>query len=185
MVQELIAAARPKMEGALTHLEEELRTLRTGRATAQMLDSVLVPYYGTPTPLKSLATIAVQDAQSLVITPFDAGTLNDIRQGIEQSELGFRPSDDGRVLRITVPPLTAERREELVKRAHKMAEATRIRVRTIRGEVWESIQEAQKSGEISEDNRDWGRAEIDKITAEFNKRIEEVVKKKEADIRTL
>jgi ribosome recycling factor len=185
MVQELVQSAKPKMEGALNHLQDELRTLRTGRANVGMLDGVLVPYYGTPTPLKALATVTVADAQQLVIQPFDAGTINDIRQGIEQAELGFRPSDDGRVLRITIPALTAERREELVKKAGKMGEAARISIRTIRGEIWEAIQEAQKKGEISEDNRDWGRAEIDKITADFNRRIEEILKEKEAEIRTI
>lgn len=185
MIQEIIAPAKPKMQAALEHFEEEIKTLRTGRASAQMLDSVMVPYYGNQTPLKSLATISAPDSSQIVIQPFDAGTINDIRQGIEQSDLGFRASDDGRVLRVSVPPLTTERREELIKVAHKTAEAARISIRNIRGEIWEHIQTVQKQGEISEDNRDWGRAEIDKITSEFNKKVDDVLKVKENEIRTV
>lgn len=185
MIQQIIAPAKPKMDSAIAHLIEEFKTLRTGRANVSMLDSVMVPYYGAMTPLKQLATITVSESSQLVIQPFDAGSINDIRMGIEQAELGFRASDDGRVLRITVPPLTAERRDELVKKAGKMAEACRISVRNIRGEIWEEIQEVQKKGDISEDNRDWGRSEIDKQTAEYNKKIEELFKEKEQEIRTV
>lgn len=185
MIQQLIAPIKPKMDAAVEHFENEMRTLRTGRANVQMLEGVLVPYYGVMTPLKALANLSVSDSQTIVITPFDAGTMNDIRLGIEQANLGFRSSDDGRVMRISIPPLTAERREDLVKQAHKMAEACRIVLRNVRGEVWEKIQSTQKAGEISEDNRDWGRSEIDKQTAEYNKKVEDLVKAKEAEIRTV
>lgn len=181
----MVNAAKPKMEAALAHFVDELKTIRTGRATASMLDSVVVSYYGTETPLKQLATITFPEPTQLLITPFDANAIGDIRLGIQQAELGFNPSDDGRTLRIVVPPLTAERREELVKKVGKIAEEARIAVRNIRGEAWEHIQKAQKDGEISEDNRDWGRAEIDKLTADYNKKIEAAVKEKEAEIRTV
>ena len=185
MVQQMVGAAKPKMEAALGHFTDELKTVRTGRANAAMLDGVLVPYYGTMTPLKQMATVTSPEPQLLVIQPFDGNALNDIRMGIQQAELGFNPTDDGRVLRISVPPLTSERREELVKKIHKMAEEARIAIRNIRGEIWEDVQKAQKAGDISEDNRDWGREEVDKITADFNKRVEEAVKEKEAEIRTV
>lgn len=185
MVQQLIAPAKPKMDAAIQHFQDELKTIRTGRANVQMLDTILVPYYGTQTPLRQMATITAPEPQLLQIQPFDAGTLNDIRQGIIQAEMGFNPTDDGRVLRISIPPLTAERREDLVKKLHKLAEEARISVRTTRGDIWEQIQKSQKAGEISEDNRDWGRDEIDKLTTEYNKKIEELVKEKETDIRTV
>lgn len=185
MVQDLVSSARPKMEAALAHFQQELRSLRTGRASAGLLDTVTVSYYGTQVPLKQAATVTVPAPSMIQIQPFDTGMINEIRNAIVAAQLGFNPSDDGRVLRISVPPLTAERREELVKQAGKMAETTRIALRNIRGEVWESIQKAQKNGEISEDNRDWGRTEIDKVTADFNKKVEEALKQKETEIRTV
>ena len=184
-VPELLASARPKMEGAFSHLAEELKTLRTGRASAQMLDGVVVSYYGTQTPLKALATINAPEPSQILIQPFDAGAIKSIRDAITEADMGFNPSDDGRVLRISVPPLTGERREELVKKAGKMLEAAKIAVRNIRGEVWEHIQKLQKDGEISEDLRDQGRGDVDELTAEFNKKLEVASKEKEADIRTV
>jgi ribosome recycling factor len=183
MVQDMVSAARPKMDAALAHFVEELKTIRTGRANAAMLDGVMVSAYGSMMPLKQVATVTSPEPQQLMVQPFDAGLLGEIRTAIVQADLGFNPSDDGRTLRIVIPPLTAERREELVKKVGKMAEETRISLRNVRGEIWEQIQKSQKAGEISEDNRDWGRDEIDKVTAEYNKKVEEEVKEKEAEIR--
>jgi ribosome recycling factor len=185
MVQQMVAAAKPKMDAAIAHFQDELKTVRTGRANSQMLDSVMVPYYGTMTPLRQMATISTPEPTQLLIQPFDANAVNDIRMGIQQAELGFNPSDDGRTLRIVIPALTSERREELVKKIHKLAEEARISLRTTRADVWEQVQKAQKAAEISEDNRDWGRDELDKQIAEYNKKVEELVKEKEADIRTV
>ncbi len=185
MVQDLLKPAKPKMETALQHFVEELKTVRTGRANAAMLDGVMVLYYGSMVPLRQMATIASPEPSQLLIQPFDAAALPDIRKSIVDADLGFNPSDDGRSLRIVIPAPTAERREELVKKVGKMAEAARISVRNIRAEIWEAIQKAQKESLISEDNRDWGRDEVDKIIAEYNKKIEEVVKEKEVEIRTI
>ena len=185
MVQPLITAAKPKMEAAISHFQDELKTLRTGRASSAMLDAVMVSYYGSVTPLKAIATVTSPEPSQLLIQPFDMSAIKDIREAIMQADLGFNPSDDGRTLRIVVPPLTAERREELVKRAGKMAEAAKVSIRTVRGSVWEEIQAMQKRAEISEDNRDYGRAEIDKLTGEFNKKVDELLKEKEAEVRTV
>ena len=111
-----MAVAKPKMEATVAHFIDELKTIRTGRASAQILDSVVVSYYGVQTPLRQLATISVPDATQLLIQPFDASSINAIREGIEQAELGLNPSDDGRVLRLNIPPLNTERREELIKK---------------------------------------------------------------------
>lgn len=185
MLSELIAKAGPKMGVTFEHLQNELKTLRTGRATSSMLDSILVPYYGTPTPLKAMATVTVPDAAQLLISPFDTSAVKTIREAIVLADLGFNPSDDGRTLRISIPPLTAERREELVKRAGKLAEGGKIALRNIRGDVWDEIQKRQKAGEFSEDQRDDGRERIDKLTGEYNKKVDTLLKEKEIDIRTV
>lgn len=185
MVEQMVAAAKPKMESALEYFQNELKTVRTGRASAGMVEHVTVSYYGTPTPLKALATLTVPEATQILITPFDASSVKEIVNAIRDANLGFNPSDDGRTIRLNIPPLTAERREELVKMVGKMGEEARIAIRQIRGKVWEDIQKAQKDSVITEDNRDWGRDEIDKITGEFNKKIETAVKEKEAEIRTV
>ena len=184
-VKTLVAVAKPKMEAAIQHFIEELKSVRTGRANAQILDGVTVSYYGSMVPLNQMATVAVPEATQLLVTPFDANALGDIRLAIEQAQLGVSMSDDGRALRLVIPALTAERREEMVKKVGKVAEEARISIRTARGEAWESVQKAQKAAEISEDNRDWGRDELDRQTAEFNKKIEELSKVKETELRTV
>ncbi len=185
MVQDMLKAVKPKMESALAHFVEELKSIRTGRASSSILDSVVVSYYGVPTPLKALATVTIPDATQILVQPFDVTAIEAIRKGIQEAELGLNPSDDGRMLRLSVPPLTSERREEYVKRIGKMAEAARITVRNMLGDTWEAIQKAQKDTLISEDNRDWGRAEIDNLADEFKKKIEETTKAKEVEIRTV
>ena len=179
----MVGAAKPKMEAAMEHFRESLKSVRTGKATVQILDPVVVPYYGTQTPLRQMASMSTPEPNQILIQPFDANSIDDIRQGIQQAGLGLSLSDDGHVLRVVVPDLTSERRDQLIKQVGKMAEETRISIRNIRGETWEIIQESQKKGEISEDNRDWGRSEIDKMTADNNKKIEELAKAKEVDIR--
>src|SRR5690348_15520054 len=131
MVQQMVAVARPKMDAALTHFTDELKTIRTGRASVAMLDSVMVSYYGSQVPLKQVANLTTPEPTQILIQPFDAGSINDIRAAILQADLGFNPSDDGRTLRIVIPPLTADRREELVKKAHKTSEEARISIRNI------------------------------------------------------
>jgi ribosome recycling factor len=185
MVQEMVAAARPKMDAAIAHFTEELKTVRTGRANVAMLDGVTVSAYGSMVPLKQIASVMAPEPQQLLIQPYDTSQLADIRTAIVQADMGFNPSDDGRALRIVIPPLTSERREELIKKVGKMAEETRITIRNVRGDIWDQIQKAQKDAQISEDNRDWGRDEIDKTTAEYNKKVEELVKEKEGELRTV
>ncbi len=184
-VKAAVSALKPKMEAAITHFSGELKTVRTGRANAAILDGITVSYYGTMTPLRGMANITVPEPTQLLVQPFDASALNDIRQAIEIAQLGLSLSDDGRNLRISIPPLTTERREELIKRVGKMAEEARISIRGIRGDLWEQLQEVEKQGVISEDNREWGRSELDKVTGEYNKKVEELTKEKEAELRTV
>lgn len=181
-VKSLVLAARPKMEAAITHFTEELQTVRTGRANIQILDSVTVAYYGTQTPIRQMASLSVPESNQILVQPFDQNALGDIRLALLNAELGVSMSDDGHVIRIVIPALTQERRQEMAKKVGKLAEEARISVRTARGEAWEKVQETQKAGEISEDNRDWGRDELDKYVTEFNKKIEELAKLKEQEL---
>ena len=185
MVDQMVASAKPKMQATLDHFTDELKTLRTGRASGSMIEHVLVPYYGTPTPLKAMATLTVPEATQILVQPFDRSAVRDIVTAIRDAQLGFNPTDDGSIVRVSIPLLTAERREELVKMAAKMGEEARIAIRQIRGKVWEDIQKGKKDSVLTEDNFNWGRDEIDKMTAEFNKKIEEITKEKEAEIRTV
>jgi ribosome recycling factor len=175
MVDQMVGAAKPKMQAALEHFLNELKTVRTGRASATMVEHVMVSYYGTMTPLKALATLTVPEATQITIQPFDQAAVRDI----------VNPTDDGRTVRVQIPPLTAERREEMVKMVNKMSEEARIVIRQIRGKVWDDIQKGRKDSTLTEENLTWGRDEIDKITAEFNKKIEDGVKEKEVEIRTV
>lgn len=185
MVDQMVAGAKPKMQSALDYFSGELKTLRTGRASGSMIEGVVVSYYGTPTPLRALATITVPEATQIMVQPFDSNAVREIVNAIRDAQLGFNPTDDGRVVRVNIPALTAERREELAKMAGKMGEEARIVVRQIRGKVWEDIQKGKKDGDLTEENFNWGRDEIDKLTADTNKKIEEMVKDKEAEIRTV
>ncbi len=184
-VKVAVNGLKPKMEAAITHFSGELKTVRTGRANVQILDGITVSYYGSQTPLRGMANITVPEPTQLLVQPFDANALGDIRQAIELAQLGLSLSDDGRNLRINIPPLTTERREELIKRVGKMAEEARISIRGIRGDMWDQVQKAEKDSLISEDNRDWARAELDKLAGEYNKKIEELTKEKEAELRTV
>jgi ribosome recycling factor len=185
MVQEMVAKAKPLMDAAVAHFIQELKSIRAGRASATILDSVMVSYYGVPTALKQVATVTIPDATQILVQPFDITLIPALRTAIQEAELGLNPSDDGRMLRLSVPPMTSDRREEYIKKVGKMAEAARVNVRTIRGDIWEHIQKAQKDALISEDNRDWGRAEIDKVTGEYNKKIEVLTKEKETELHTV
>jgi ribosome recycling factor len=184
-VSTLSATLKPKLDAAVAHLVDELKSLRTGRANAQVLDAVSVDAYGSRMPLKQVATVTVPEATQLLIQPFDATLLGAIRTAIQEKDLGFSMSDDGRQLRLVVPALTTERREELVKQVGKLAETTRISVRSIRGDAWEQVQQAQKASEITEDQRDWARDTLDKLAAEYNDKIAVVAKEKEQELRTI
>lgn len=173
------------MEAAIEHFKAELKTIRTGRANAQILDTVSVSYYGSFTPLKQMATTSVPEPTQILVQPFDIHALGDIRAAIEQAQLGVSLSDDGRVIRLIVPPLTTERREEMVKKIGKLAEDTRISLRSARGEAWEEAQKLQKTGVITEDNRDWARDSLDKLVKEYNDKIEGLAEEKAEEVRTI
>ncbi len=171
-----------RMKQGLDHLHEELRHLRTGRASLALLDGVMVEYYGTPTPLNQLANLSVPDATLILAQPYDPSSLPAMERAILKSELGLNPSNDGKVLRIPVPSLTEERRREIVKRAHELAEVARNSIRQARREGNESLKAQEKDKALSEDDERRGEQEIQKLHDHYIGEINESVEKKERDI---
>ena len=173
---------RDRMQKSIQALEEELNTIRTGRASAALFERVKVEYYGNPTPLKQVATISVPEARLVVIQPWDKGIINEIEKAIQKSELSVNPSNDGKVIRINIPPLTEERRKEYVKVAKNMAEQARVALRNIRRDANEELKKAQKAGDLSEDDEKRAADEVQKITDESVEKVNEAVEAKEKEI---
>lgn len=182
MLDSLIKSVRPKMDNTISFLDERLKGIRTGGAQASLVENIGVSYYGTTQPLKTLAQITTPEPNLILIQPFDRQSIGDIRLAIINADLGFNPSDDGHVLRILVPPLTAERREELSKMVKKIAEEGRIGLRTIREECWKEVQRLHREKQIADDDRTWAKDELDKIIDEYNCKIEEKVKVKQESL---
>ena len=173
---------RDRMQKSIQALEEELNTIRTGRASAALFERVKVEYYGNPTPLNQVATISVPEARLVVIQPWDKGIINEIEKAIQKSELSVNPSNDGKVIRINIPPLTEERRKEYVKVAKNMAEQARVALRNIRRDANEELKKAQKAGDLSEDDEKRAADEVQKITDESVEKVNEAVEAKEKEI---
>ena len=171
-----------KMDGQLEHLRHEMAAIRTGRASLGLLDHVKVDYYGTPTPLKQVATLAVPENRLITVQPFDPKLIKDIEKAILASDLGLTPANDGKLIRLPIPPLTEERRKELVKLAKKLAEEVRVHIRNIRRDVLEEIKKAQKTSQLTEDEAKKSHDEVQKVTDAYILKVDEIVKKKEAEI---
>lgn len=176
------AHARKRMAGALEHLRRELASVRTGRASVGILDSVQVEAYGTLMPLNQVATLAVPDPTMVVATPFDPYQMAAIERGIRRANLGLNPTNDGKVIRIPFPPLTAERRRELSKLVHKLAEEGRNGVRQARREANDGLKKLLKNHELGEDDERRALDEIQKITDDNIERIDELQKAKDAEL---
>lgn len=179
MVNEAIKRINPKMVSAIEYLEERLKNVRTGRAQASLVEDITVNYYGSEQPLKSVAQIMVPESNQIVIQPFDRESLGDIRLAIVNSDLGLNPTDDGHVIRISVPPLTEERRTELIKFIKKIGEETRISLRNFREETWKEVKKAHKDKLIADDDLTWAKEELDKLIDEYNREVESKIKVKE------
>ncbi|HPU00713.1 MAG: ribosome recycling factor [Firmicutes bacterium] len=182
MVEDIYLEAEERMDKVIGAFQRELATLRAGRATPSLLDRIEVEYYGTLTPLIQLAGISAPEPRLLVIQPWDKSSIGDIEKAILKSDLGLTPVNDGNVIRLSIPQLTEERRRELVKYVRKKAEESRVGIRNIRRDANESLKELEKSGGISED--EWRRAqeEIQELTDEKIKRIDELLQAKEKEI---
>ena len=174
--------AREKMEKTLSSLKYEYNSIRAGRANAAVLDKIQVDYYGCPTPVNQMAAISVPEARILAIQPWDASTLSLIEKAIQASDIGINPSNDGRVIRLVFPALTEERRKQLSKEVAQFAEEAKVGVRNVRRDCIDKIKAMKKNSEISEDDQKYGEEEIQKITDEFIKKIDEVSAAKSKEI---
>jgi ribosome recycling factor len=185
MVKEALADAEERMKGAMTALEQNLATIRTGRASPALVERLMVEYYGTPTPLQQLATISAPEPRLLTIKPFDPSSLKDIERGILASDLGLTPNNDGKLIRLNIPPLTEERRKELIKVVHHRLEESRVAVRNIRRAAHDDLREFEKEKVISEDDLKRGEVDLQKLTDKYVEKIDEHGKRKEAEIKEI
>ena len=177
--------AKTKMGKTVTALKTEYGAIRAGRANPQILDKLSVDYYGTPTPINQLASIAVAEARVLTIQPWDKSCLRDIEKAIQTSDIGINPQNDGTVIRLTFPPLTEDRRKELVKDIQKIAENSKVAIRSIRRDALEKLKAMKKNSEITEDDLKDGEKEIQKITDGFIKEIDEISDAKQKEIMAI
>ncbi|MCL6525728.1 MAG: ribosome recycling factor [Thermaceae bacterium] len=182
MLKDLYSEARSHMQKALDALEHHLSTLRTGRANPAILNNIRVEYYGTPTPLNQVGTVSSPDARTLVVQSWDASALKDIEKAIRDSDLGLNPTNKGDALYISIPPLTEERRKELVKTVRHYAEEAKIAVRNARREALDQAKKLEKDKAVSEDDLKKAETEIQKITDEFIHKIDGALGKKEGEI---
>lgn len=170
------------MERTLEHLKRELSTMRTGRASIALLDNVKVDYYGTMTPLKQVGTLSTPEPRLITIQPWDVKLIKEIEKALAASNLGVTPSNDGKTIRVPLPPLTEERRKELIKICKKHGEDTKVHIRTVRREANEELKKLQKDGKMSEDDLRRAEAEIQKLTDQYIEKVDHVLKKKEEEI---
>jgi ribosome recycling factor len=182
MIPEVKKKTEENMKAAVEGLRHEFSTIRTGRASLALLDDVRVDYYGTPSPLNQVATLALPDARTITITPWESKQLGAIEKAIQKSDLGINPVNDGKLIRLVIPQLTEDRRKELVKKAKKMAEDVKVTVRNIRRDANEALKKAEKDKAITEDELLKGEQEVQKTTDDFIKRIDEAFHHKEKEI---
>jgi ribosome recycling factor len=181
-MDEILLDAEERMTKSVAALEEEFGALRTGRASAAMFDRVKVEYYGTPTPLSQVASISVPESRLVVIQPWDKALLGPIEKAIQSSELSLNPNNDGKLIRINIPPLTEERRKEIVKLAKNVAEQARVAVRNIRRDANDELKKQEKAGDISEDDLKRGEDAIQKLTDQYVEKINAALASKETEI---
>lgn len=185
MDKAIIEKIRPNLEKSVEHFKEELNQLRTGRASTALVENLLVDYYGSKSPLKQIASISTPEPRMIMVSPWDKSNLVNIEKAIKESQLNLQPNNDGQVVRINIPQLTEERRKDLTKVLNQKAEEAKIAVRQIREEAWEEIQELEKSGKISEDDKFSGKESLQAVINEYNEKIQALRDVKEKDIMTI
>src|SRR5947207_2968464 len=181
-IDDLIQDAQRRMDKSVEAAQHEFNTLRTGRASAALLDRVQIDYYGTKTPLKQLATINAPEPRMLTVQPFDPSSVSAIERAIQESDLGLTPSNDGKLIRLPIPQLTEERRKELVKVARQMAEDGRVAVRNVRRDVMHHLKELVDGGEAGSDEERRAEERVQKLTDDHTERIDDILKRKEEEI---
>jgi len=182
MIESTYKETKERMDKSIAALKNELKRIRTGRASLSLLDGVRADYYGTPTPLNQMASLSVPESRLITIQPWDVSAIKEIEKAILKSDLGLTPSSDGKIIRITVPPLTEERRKELVKLVNKTCEEYKVAIRNIRRDANDFFKEMKKEGEVSEDEAFKAQEEIQKITDQYVKKIDDLYGEKEKEI---
>lgn len=185
MYQNEIKSMKQKFEQVMEKLKEDFMQIRTGRATTGLVENVMVTYYGSTVALKQMATLTIPDPSSILIQPWDANALGDIELAIQNVNLGLNASSDGHSLRVILPAMTEERREELIRNISRKGEEARIAFRNIRGEVWDRVKKMEKSGDLTEDDRYSAEEELNKYIDEYNKKVEQLIEEKEKDLRAV
>lgn len=182
MLDQIIRKLEPRMKEALNAFQDDLKTIHTGRASTSLVEGLMVSYYGQPTLLRSLAGLSTPDASTILIQPWDQNSLGDIELALRGSHLNLNPQNDGRRLKITLPPPSQERRGELAHMIEEKAEEVRIGLRNLRQQAWEEVQRDQKAGQITEDDRYRGEAELNKLIDQYNRQVAEIAEAKNQEI---
>lgn len=182
MIDKLVKEAEPKMKNAVGKFSLDLSKVRTGRANPAILDNVIISYYGVSTPVRELATISVPEPNQISVKPWDRNALSDIELGIQNSDIGLSPINDGQQVRLILPPMTEERRKELTVQVKKMGEEAKVVLRNIRRDIWDQVQAAEKKNEATEDDRRWANEKLNKLVDNFNKEVDKLVADKETEI---
>src|SRR5262245_53504277 len=180
--EEILFDAEERMEKALAKLKQDLTGIRTGRANPGMVDSLRVEAYGSPVPLKTIASVSAPEPQQLVIRPFDPGTIKDIEKGIIASDLGLAPQSDGKVIRLNIPPLSGEVRRKMVARTKELSEETKVAIRNIRRDANKAADEEQKDKTLTEDERDKAKEDVQALVKKYEDRANDLAKAKEAEV---
>jgi len=182
MIQDALAEAQTRMNGAIVSFEDDLASIRTGRASPALVDRLSVEYYGNPTPLMQLATISAPEPRLLTIRPFDPASIKDIERAIMASDLGLNPNNDGKIIRLSIPPLTEERRLELVSVVRNRAEEARVAVRNVRRDIQNNMRDFEREKMISEDELRRGEDDLQKLTDEHVEQINDIGQRKETEV---
>ena len=182
MQKEASKRLNERMDKALEALKKDLAGIRTGRASLSIFDSIMVDYFGTPTPINHVATLSVPESRLITIQPFDPKTIGEIEKAIQKSGLGLNPNNDGKLIRVAIPPLTEERRKEIVKQVHKRGEDPKIAVRNIRRDTNEELKKMEKEENVSEDETKRSIDEVQKTTDSYIKKVDEAISHKEAEV---
>jgi ribosome recycling factor len=181
-IEDFLADAKRRMDKSIEATHNEFNSIRTGRASPAILDRITIDYYGTQTPLKSLASISAPEPRLLVVQPFDPGAIRNVERAIQESDLGLTPSNDGKVVRLPIPALTEERRKDLVKVVRRVAEDGKVAIRNVRRDVMQHLKELVVNGEVGDDEERRAEQQVQKITDEHTKTIDDLLKMKEAEI---
>ncbi len=181
-IEDFLVDAKRRMDKSIEATHHEFNSIRTGRASPALLDRITIDYYGTPTPLKSLASISAPEPRLLVVQPFDPGAIKNIERAVQESDLGLTPSNDGKVVRLPIPALTEERRKDLVKVVRRVAEDGKVAIRNVRRDVMQHLKELVVNGDVGDDEERRGEQQVQKITDDHVKSIDDLLKVKEAEI---